>query len=71
MIVAFQYVQIYEFMLTVKNRHCNSSSIAAQLLYHPMQVRMVNYTNKVISSIYLVFVPHLRKKVGLCEYCGT
>jgi hypothetical protein len=61
MIVAFQYMQIYELMLAVKSRYCNSSSIAVThyaSLHGELQ-------NKVISSKYLAFVPHLRKKVGL------
>jgi hypothetical protein len=44
MIIAFQYIWICELMSAVKNRYCNSSSIAAQFLYHPMQGCMVNYT---------------------------
>lgn len=44
MIVAFHYIHICELMSAVKNRYCNSSIIAAQLLYHPMWGCMVNYT---------------------------
>jgi len=64
-IIAFHYIHICELMSAVKNRYCNSSIIAAWLLYHPMWGCMVNYTNKVMSSKYVVYVPHLRKKVDL------